>query len=352
MAPEGLRLKAAVRLWRKTREIFRAIPLDGANHREKPESGQRGIFCDTDFPHWAKGAICIHFQRGTTMLYIHFQVSVVKSWHVMEVHSQAVYVRAVTTVAISMPETMPRGLKRAAEVSVVKSWHVMEVHSQAVYVRAVTTVAISMPETMPRGLKRAAEPKRFKMEDGDNKVEVELGKDKKSYAGIPEADFVDDVEAFMAKPENESVDKVLRKFDENHGKYKFMEYNLANKRRRLKAQIPDLERSLEMIEKLQIEKNNSHNLETQFLLSEQVYAKAIIPPTDKVCLWLGANVMLEYTLDDAQEMLTKNIEAAKRNLGYVEHDLDFVRDQFTTMEVNMARIYNWEVKRRQAAKPT
>ncbi|KAG7201764.1 hypothetical protein KM043_004485 [Ampulex compressa] len=175
----------------------------------------------------------------------------------------------------------------------------------------------------------------FKMEDGDNKVDVELGKEKKSYAGIPEADFVDDVDAFMAKPENESVDKVLQTFDENHGKYKFMEYNLVNKRRRLKAQIPDLERSLEMIKKLQVEKNNSQDLETQFLLSELLYAKAIIPPTDKVCLWLGANVMLEYTLDDAQEMLTKNIEAAKRNLGYVVHDLDFVRDQFTTTEINL-----------------
>lgn len=164
--------------------------------------------------------------------------------------------------------------------------------------------------------------------------------------------FQDDVEAFMAKPENEAVDKVLKKLEESHGKYKFMEYNLVNKRRRLKSQIPDLERSLEMIEKLQIDKNNSQNLETQFLLSEQVYAKATVPPTDKVCLWLGANVMLEYTLDDAQEMLTKNIEAAKKNLGYVEHDLDFVRDQFTTMEVNMARIYNWEVKRRQAIKQT
>lgn len=156
----------------------------------------------------------------------------------------------------------------------------------------------------------------------------------------------------MARPENESADKVLQMLDENHGKYKFMEYNLFNKRKRLKAQIPDLERSLDMIKKLQQEKNESKELETQFLLSEQVYAKAVIPPTDKVCLWLGANVMLEYTLDDAQEMLTKNIEAAKRNLGYVEHDLDFVRDQFTTTEVNMARIYNWEVKRRQATKPT
>lgn len=29
-----------------------------------------------------------------------------------------------------------------------------------------------------------------KMEDGENKVELEMDKDRKSYAGIPEADFV------------------------------------------------------------------------------------------------------------------------------------------------------------------
>ena len=155
----------------------------------------------------------------------------------------------------------------------------------------------------------------------------------------------------MALPENDGpVEIVLKKLDENHSKYKFMEHNLANKRRKLRSQIPELERSLEMIEKLQIEKNNSQDLETQFLLSEQVFAKAIIPPTDKVCLWLGANVMLEFTLDDAQELIVRNIESAKKNLGYVEHDLDFVRDQFTTTEVNMARVYNWDFKRRQAAK--
>lgn len=163
----------------------------------------------------------------------------------------------------------------------------------------------------------------------------------------------EDVDAFMALPDNDGqVDKVLKKLDETHSKYKFMEYNLASKRRRLKSQIPDLERALEMIKKLQAEKSSSQDLETQFLLSEQVFAKATVPPTDKVCLWLGANVMLEYTLDDAQELMVKNIEAAKTKLGHVEHDLDFIRDQFTTTEVNMARVYNWDVKKRQAAKAT
>ncbi|XP_014219464.1 prefoldin subunit 3 [Copidosoma floridanum] len=184
-----------------------------------------------------------------------------------------------------------------------------------------------------------------------SKKEIDAPENNKSYAGIPEAEFVEDVDAFMAKPENNgSVEKVLKWLDENHSKYKFMEYNLVNKRRRLREQIPDLENSLEMIKKLQDEKNNSQDMETRFVLSDQVYAKATITPTDRVCLWLGANVMLEYTLNDAQELLTKNIQAAKKNLGYVEHDLDFLRDQFTTTEVNMARVYNWDVKRRQTTK--
>jgi len=163
--------------------------------------------------------------------------------------------------------------------------------------------------------------------------------------------FQDDVDAFMSLEENGGdVNKVLRRLDEQHSKYKFMEYSLASKRRRLKNQIPDLENTMHMIKLLQEQRDNPQEIETEFLLCEQVYFKALVPPTDKVCLWLGANVMLEYPLEDATDLLVKNIDAAKKNLSYVEHDLDFLRDQFTTTEVNMARVYNWDVKKRQAAK--
>ena len=33
----------------------------------------------------------------------------------------------------------------------------------------------------------------------------------------------------------------------------------------------------------------SQTLNTQFLLSDQVYVNALVPPTDKVCLWLGVS---------------------------------------------------------------
>lgn len=173
-----------------------------------------------------------------------------------------------------------------------------------------------------------------------------LPDNEKTYAGIPEAIFVEDVEAFMAVTENDgSTEKVLRKLDEQHSKYKLMEYNISVRRRKLKNQIPDLIKTIETIEIL---RHQTDEKQTQFLLSEQVFLKTIVPPTKSVCLWLGANVMLEYPLDEADALLRQNMESAEQNLMCLDHDQDFLRDQLTTTEVNMARVYNWDVKRRQA----
>ena len=40
-----------------------------------------------------------------------------------------------------------------------------------------------------------------------------------------------------------------------------------------------------------------------------------------MCLWLGANVMLEYSLDDAEELLKKNKESAEKNVQQIAFDL-------------------------------
>uniref|UniRef100_A0A8C9J960 Prefoldin subunit 3 n=1 Tax=Panthera tigris altaica TaxID=74533 RepID=A0A8C9J960_PANTA len=156
----------------------------------------------------------------------------------------------------------------------------------------------------------------------------------------------EDVDSFMKQPGNETADIVLKKLDEQYQKYKFMELNLAQKKRRLKGQIPEIKQTLEILKYMQKKKESTSSLETRFLLADNLYCKASVPPTDKVCLWLGANVMLEYDIDEAQALLEKNLSTATKNLDSLEEDLDFLRDQFTTTEVNMARVYNWDVKRR------
>ena len=179
---------------------------------------------------------------------------------------------------------------------------------------------------------------------------------------------------------------LILSFSQIHQKYKFMEGSLASRRRKLKSQVytcilgvfktwslvssytdllsgpwhqeqPSNDHQVEGKERgeylVMTSGNCSSNyfyiilfflqaeetMETQFLLSEQVYARAKVfsddgnlsnhndlylywsfhlkvPPTDKVCLWLGANVMLEYTLDDAEVLLKKNCEQVSSSCWY------------------------------------
>ncbi len=56
--------------------------------------------------------------------------------------------------------------------------------------------------------------------------------------------------------------------------------------------------------------------------------------------------MLAYRLPAAVSLLRSKLEAAQKNLSTVIEDLEFLREQITIMEVNTARVYNWDVKRR------
>lgn len=145
---------------------------------------------------------------------------------------------------------------------------------------------------------------------------------------------------------------VIKRLDEAHSKYRFMEMNLVSKKRRLKRQVPEIRSSLDVLKLIRSRNESNSPMTSNFLLSDEVYMEATIPPTDRINLWLGANVMLEYTLDEAEALLSKNLDAANRNLTQIDIDLDYLRDQITTTEVNMARVYNWDVKRRQESAAT
>ena len=87
--------------------------------------------------------------------------------------------------------------------------------------------------------------------------------------------------------------------------------------------------------------SDNKELSTNFLLSDNIWAKAKVPNTcGKVGLWLGANVMVEYTYDEAITLLGKNLHNAESKIEETTTDIDFLKDQITTTEVNLARIYN------------
>lgn len=56
--------------------------------------------------------------------------------------------------------------------------------------------------------------------------------------------------------------------------------------------------------------------------------------------------MLSYKIPEATELLKSKLETAEASLNNTIEDLEFLREQLTIMEVNTARVYNWDVKRR------
>jgi prefoldin subunit 5 len=119
----------------------------------------------------------------------------------------------------------------------------------------------------------------------------------------------------------------------------------------LQQKVPELGKSLTLVRSLLKKKEEGELGMARYSLADNIYAKAELDYSEgTVNLWLGANVMLEYTYEEAIEFLSKNEEKAKREFEDAKSDLGFVRDQIVTSEVNMSRIYNWDVRRKRTTK--
>lgn len=48
-------------------------------------------------------------------------------------------------------------------------------------------------------------------------------------------------------------------------------------------------------------------MEVTYKLDENLYSRAVIEQFDNVCVWLGANVMVEYGVEEGRRMLETNL---------------------------------------------
>jgi len=185
---------------------------------------------------------------------------------------------------------------------------------------------------------------------GTTKMSVVVEKTASSR-GIPEQEFIEDVADYAkAFGDNNSAINPQR---EMYSKYKFMESQMATHRNAVTQKQAEIEKSLEMLRQLIAKRDaDEESLRTHFQLGNCLYANADIPTNadSTVCLWLGAKVMVEYTYDEALELLENNLKNANTTGESLDEDLDFIKDQITTTEVNIARIYNHDVRERKKTK--
>lgn len=124
-----------------------------------------------------------------------------------------------------------------------------------------------------------------------------------------------------------------------------MEAQIVKHNEGVRGKIPDIEKAVDAVEYIEKKKKDNENdvLNVDFMVSNNLWAKADVPVGETVCLWLGADIMCEYTLDEARTLLSKNLENAHATLKKNEDDLDFIKDQITVCEVSKKYICNIQI---------
>lgn len=231
--------------------------------------------------------------------------------------------------------------------------------------------------------------------------------DKSNPRGIPYAPFVANVDDFVGG-QDAGVEGIMASFKEMTSKYQYMEGSLQNRRKGIEVKVPDIEETLNVVKFLEArrckrlgtkvtippkgdddsdvedEEDESADelddededalldeaneveaseediadgripgqkpLQTLYELNDTLYAEAEVEENGQVGLWLGANTMLMYPLSEAVLLLSEKLSSARSNLKHIKEDLEFIRTQVTVMEVNFARVHNWDVKRRRILK--
>ena len=160
----------------------------------------------------------------------------------------------------------------------------------------------------------------------------------------------EDIEAYMKKEGDPGT--ALDKLQKLYQVFKFIEQRLTQKKNKLKMKKPEIEKTYAALCAMEEQAKKGEPLVMHYELAQSVSAKANVnvQESDKVCLWLGANVMLEYPRAEAIALLAQQLADCKKALATTIDDMGFLRDQITTTEVNMARVFNWDVKDRRIKK--
>lgn len=141
-------------------------------------------------------------------------------------------------------------------------------------------------------------------------------------------------------------DEVIVVLKDLAGKFKSLEANLQEKLARLAQKRDQVEANLNVLGVLE---GSQGSMPIEYELGPGMFARASIKDCGKVQLWIGANTLAEYTVDDAKLFLERKLAETKESERELKADLSKVRDQITACEVTIARVYNHIVQQRRAA---
>ncbi|KRZ09154.1 Prefoldin subunit 3 [Trichinella zimbabwensis] len=181
--------------------------------------------------------------------------------------------------------------------------------------------------------------------ENDGDVENRNSTEEAFSEDIPVAEFIGDVEQFSIKS-GLSHQEIIQQATLTLHRYKMIDRHVRQSVERLAEKIVDIKKSLQCCLLLEKKLATSESLVTHVTLADNLFSKVLIPPSNRVCIWLGADVMVEFTVEEGIAFLKGELEIAEPRKDSLLQKLDFIREQMTTVEVNIAMVHNYMVLNR------
>ena len=83
------------------------------------------------------------------------------------------------------------------------------------------------------------------------------------------------------------VSTIVKKLQQQRDQYDMMERRALHRKENLKKKVPEITKTLDAVEFLKRKNEEDEQVNTHFLISENVYVNAAVKKTDAVALWLG-----------------------------------------------------------------
>jgi hypothetical protein len=153
------------------------------------------------------------------------------------------------------------------------------------------------------------------LEEGLSNIGLDSITEGKNDRGIPATRFIDDIEMFANSFDPPASSELLiGAYSDLFSKFKAYEQQLEQKRGMYLEKLPEIEKSITLVRYLREKKISGDTVIARYNLADTIHSKAEVDCSQGIVnLWLGANVMLEYTYDEALELLTSKQTVAKKD---------------------------------------
>ncbi|XP_030388044.1 prefoldin subunit 3 [Scaptodrosophila lebanonensis] len=165
----------------------------------------------------------------------------------------------------------------------------------------------------------------------------------KTYTFIEPADFIEDIESYVAKAERKPFfEEPLCVLTEKYSNYGELALKLEPSYAEQQINIEMTKANLKLIKKFQEEKIE---FMTRVQLFNKVYKDVFVPPVESVTIVIPGNVHMQFPLDEAEKYVIKQLGQMVQQLKIYEHDLNYLRDQMSTTNLNITRVYKYNIAR-------